>query len=263
MGMKYFNHMTSSAEDEKHEILIDKAGLAGYGAYWIVLEKVASQIRRESISTSLALSWRNWARYLRSSTKKSQFLLKSAQEAGLLQLTEEGSMVRVDIPNLLKYADEYTRKLRTNSRLTPDKLPTESGSPAVEPAVKIFLEDQNLKLSSSDDDHPPSKFSPNKFSPKDMMRLWNEGIEFYSKDREVLIPKIQKLTDERKKKALSRIKDCQIDEARWRSVINAVHQSAFLSGKSPSKDHVDWSANFDFVIRSQTVLMKILEGGYR
>ena len=259
--MKYFNHMTSSAEDEKHEILIDKAGLAGYGAYWIVLEKVASQIRRESISTSLALSWRNWARYLRSSIKKSQFLLRSAHEAGLLQLTEEGSMVRVNIPNLLKYADEYTRKLRTKSRLTPDKLPTESGSPAVEPAVpavKIFLEDQNLKLSSFDDDRPPNKFSPN-----DMMRLWNEGIEFYSKDWEVLIPKIQKLTDERKKKALSRIKDCQIDEARWRFVINAVHQSAFLSGKSPSKDHADWSANFDFVIRSQTVLMKILEGGYR
>ena len=119
-------------------------------------------------------------------------------------------------------------------------------------------ETETEKPSSSDDDRPP-----NKFSPKDMMRLWNEGIEFYSKDREVLIPKIQKLTDERKKKALSRIKDCQINEARWRSVINAVHQSAFLSGKSPSKDHADWSANFDFVIRSQTVLMKILEGGYR
>ena len=259
--MKYFNHMTSSAEDEKHEILIDKAGLAGYGAYWIVLEKVASQIRRESISTSLALSWRNWARYLRSSTKKSQFLLKSAQEAGLLQLTEEGSMVRVDIPNLLKYADEYTRKLRTNSRLTPDKLPTESGSPAVKPAVpavKIFLEDQNLKLSSSDDDHPPNKFSPN-----DMMRLWNEGVDFYKQDAYVVIPKIDEVTPERRKKALTRIKDCHIDEVKWRAIINAVHQSDFLSGKKPSEGHENWKADFDFVIKTKTHIVKILEGGYR
>jgi hypothetical protein len=132
--MKYFNHMTSSVEDQKHEKLIERAGLAGYGAYWIVLEKIASQIRPECVSTSLELSWRNWARHLRTSTQKAQVLLRFMDEARLVQLTEDGGLIKVDAPNILKYGDEYTKRLGIKSRQTPDKLPRVSGTPAV-PAV--------------------------------------------------------------------------------------------------------------------------------
>ena len=123
--------------------------------------------------------------------------------------------------------------------------------------LETYKEETENPSSSSDD--PP----PNGFSPNDMMRLWNDGVDFYAKDREVLIPKIQKLTDKRKKKALARIKDCQIDETRWRSVINTIHQSEFLSGKKPGKGHENWSADFNFTVESETTLTKILEGGYR
>jgi len=129
--MKYFNHMTSSVEDEKHEALIDRAGLAGYGAYWIVLEKVASQIRPEQVSTSLALTWRNWGRHLRVTTKTAQFLLRCMSDAGLISLSQVGDIVRVNVPNLLKYADEYSKKVGIKSRQTPEKVPSESGSPAL------------------------------------------------------------------------------------------------------------------------------------
>lgn len=132
--MKYVNHMSSSVEDEKHEALIDKCGLQGYGAYWIIAEKISSQIRPECVSTSLTLSWRNWARHLRVSTKTAQFLIRSMNVARLIFVTESGDLVKVDMPNLLKYADEYTRKLLTKSRQTPEKLPTDPGFPAV-PAV--------------------------------------------------------------------------------------------------------------------------------
>jgi len=103
----------------------------------------------------------------------------------------------------------------------------------------------------------------NGFSPDDMVRLWNEGIDFFAKDRKVIIPRIMKLTDDRRKKGWSRIKDCQIDEERWRTVINAVHQSEFLSGDKPSPGHAGWSANYDWVVRSQTTIVKILERGHR
>lgn len=132
--MKYVNHMSSSVEDEKHEVLIEKCGIEGYGAYWIIAEKIAAQIRPECVSTSLTLSWRNWARHLRTSTQKTQFLLRSMDGAKLINLYESGGSVKVDMPNILKYADEYTRKLLTKSRQTPDKIPTDPGFPAV-PAV--------------------------------------------------------------------------------------------------------------------------------
>jgi hypothetical protein len=136
--------MSSSVEDEKHEALIEKCGMEGYGAYWVVAEKIAAQIRPECVSTSLTLSWRNWARHLRTSTQKTQFLLRSMDEARLVLLTEINGSVKVDMPNILKYADEYTRKLLTKSRQTPDKLPTNTGSPAV-PALPAVPEEQDLK----------------------------------------------------------------------------------------------------------------------
>lgn len=129
--MKYVNHMSSSVEDEKHEALIDKAGLAGYGAYWIVAEKIAAQIRPEQVATSLALSWRNWARHLRTSTQKAQFLLRSAHAVGLIILTEQAGIAKVDMPNILKYADEYTKRVGIPSGHAREKLPRDSGTPAL------------------------------------------------------------------------------------------------------------------------------------
>lgn len=104
---------------------------------------------------------------------------------------------------------------------------------------------------------------PNGISPDDMARLWNEGIEFYSKEREVVIPTVKVLTPDRKKKALSRIKDSHITEEVWREVINAVHKSFFLSGDKPTEGHPSWCATFDFVIKSQSTIARILEGGYK
>lgn len=143
--MKYINHMTSSSDDEKHESLIEKCGMAGYGAYWVVVEKIAAQIRPECVSTSLTLSWRNWGRHLRTSPQQAQFWLRSMNCKQLIVLTEIDGVAKVDIPNILKYGDEYTKRLGINSRQTPDKLPTMSGLPAV-PAVQA-VQDQDQSLS--------------------------------------------------------------------------------------------------------------------
>jgi hypothetical protein len=129
--VKYLNHMSSSVEDQKHEALIDRAGLAGYGAYWIIAEKIAGQIRPEQVTTFLSLKWRNWARHLHVSTKSAQFLLRCMADARLILLRQDGDLVTIGMPNILKYADEYSRRLGINSRQTPDKLPSDSGFPAL------------------------------------------------------------------------------------------------------------------------------------
>jgi len=164
--MKYINHMTSSSDDEKHEALIEKCGMAGYGAYWVVAEKIAAQIRPECVSTSLTLSWRNWSRHLRvDDVRTTKYLINAIADAGLILLKiaqisptsalpggrsgarhrsishrSETEIVTIDMPNILKYGDEYTKRVGIKSRQTPDKLPTISGSPAL-PAL---LKDQSL-----------------------------------------------------------------------------------------------------------------------
>jgi hypothetical protein len=115
-------------------------------------------------------------------------------------------------------------------------------------------------LSSSPDDPPVP--SNGHFKPEDMARLWNEGIDFFEKEGPVLIPRVQRLTADRKKKAGARIRDCQIDEAKWKEIINLVHKSSFLSGERSAAGHENWKATFDFVIRSESSVTKIIEGGY-
>lgn len=155
-------------------------------------------------------------------------------------------------------------------RVGPDLLPNYSGvgpdllPPEVEVEVEVKGEvkgegEGKSGVALPDKSGPPP---PNGFSPDDMARLWNEGIEFFEKEGPVLIPKVLKLTPDRKKKAAARIRDCQVDEVKWKRIIDIVHHSPFLSGEKPGKGHEDWRADFDFTIKSESTLTKILEGGY-
>ena len=123
--------MTSSHDDEKHRAAMDLAGLQAYGAYWIICEKIAAQIRPECVSTSLQLSWKSWASSLQVDPRVARRLVRVIGESRLAIVEETDNGARVNIPNLLKYGDEYTKKVLKKSGQTPDKLPTMSGSPAV------------------------------------------------------------------------------------------------------------------------------------
>ena len=142
--MKYINHMTSSHDDEKHRAAMDVAGLEVYGAYWIVCEKIAAQIRPECVSTSLQLSWKSWASSLQVDPRVARRLVRVMGESKLCIVQETDSGARVDIPNLLKYGDEYTKKVLKRSGHCPDKVPTLSGTPAV-PALPAVPDKQDLK----------------------------------------------------------------------------------------------------------------------
>lgn len=157
------------------------------------------------------------------------------------------------------YLPSYPGPVQEKSGSSTGKVP-----PEVEPEVEVEPEpevepERDQKLSSPDKSGPPP---PNGFSPDDMARLWNEGIEFFEKEGPVLIPKVLKLTPDRKKKAAARIRDCQINELKWKRIIDIIHHSPFLSGEKPGKGHEDWKADFDFTIKSESTLTKILEGGY-
>jgi hypothetical protein len=132
--MKYINHMTSSHDDEKHQAAMDRAGLEVYGAYWIICEKIAAQIRPECVATSLQFSWKSWGSKLQVDPRVARRLIRVMGEVKLAIVKETDSGARVDIPNLLKYGDEYTKKVLRKSGQAPDNVPTNNGSPAV-PAV--------------------------------------------------------------------------------------------------------------------------------
>jgi hypothetical protein len=148
--------MTIAGEDEKTQSLRARHGLAGYGAYWLILEKIAVQIRPESISTSLTLSVRKWAQHVDMKPSWIRKVLSTGNELGLMRVTTQGELVTVDVPNILKYCDEYTRKVRRVSGQTPDKLRSKPGSPTLPTYLNQDLKPGPVDNSDNSQGAPPA-----------------------------------------------------------------------------------------------------------
>lgn len=127
--MRWFKHLSTSQDDEVMSELIDEFGPAGYGIFWIVLEKISLNcgVGNETTSRYSAKRWANFAgcsaQYLR---KVLRFLDERIPN---FCVEDDGRYITIDCPNILKYRDEYTQKKQRskdiNSGYTPD--PHESG----------------------------------------------------------------------------------------------------------------------------------------
>jgi len=121
-AVKWFRHMTVSHQDSKISRLLDSSGLAGYGAWWLVLEIIAGEMGKDDRKCWADHSLTRWSRFLDCHPNKVKSYLGSMQSAGLVDLEIVDDRYRVSVPNLLKYRDEYARKsghapesVRTNS----------------------------------------------------------------------------------------------------------------------------------------------------
>jgi len=130
--MKWFKHMTNSHNDEILSELIDEFGPAGYGVWWIILEVIATHMD-DTDRTSAKYSIKKWSNFCGISPKKFQKIVEFLKNRGRILVKKEENYLILDVPNLLKYRDDYSRKrkkstdkVRTNSGQTPDKVQKKS-----------------------------------------------------------------------------------------------------------------------------------------
>ncbi|MDQ7835498.1 MAG: hypothetical protein RDU24_08960 [Humidesulfovibrio sp.] len=141
--MRWFKHMTCSLRDPKIAQLIALKGMAGFGSYWAVLETIAEHVDERGI-TSASYPLRHWQRVLGMFHARHAFdMLRTMAELNLITLKinsntsptsselavnfdstspqhntnfdatscqQPGNLVFVDMPNILKFRDEWTRK---------------------------------------------------------------------------------------------------------------------------------------------------------
>lgn len=85
---------------------------------------------------------------------------------------------------------------------------------------------------------------------------YQEVIDLYNATCKDL-PKVEKLTDSRKRHIKARSKDLMKSKEDWVNLFERVNASDFLSGRS-----ANWRANFDWFVDSPTNMAKVLEGNY-
>lgn len=120
--MRWFKHLTDAHLDPKLCELRDLARnpLAAMGWYYWLLEIVAKECKENAAYVRLKRT--RWAKRMEQNAKTWDVNCTLCAKVGLINVTRDGDYVQIEIPNLLKYRDEYSRK----SGHAPDKLPTDS-----------------------------------------------------------------------------------------------------------------------------------------
>lgn len=93
----------------------------------------------------------------------------------------------------------------------------------------------------------------NRLKPARVVELWNAVCGD-------VLPRVSKLTDQRRRKVLARIAESKDrhSEDWWRSYFERIRASPFLCGSGSR----GWRADFDWAVRSEQVVVSVLEGKY-
>jgi hypothetical protein len=110
--VRWVKHMTCANRDEKITRLIDECGVAGYGIYWLIVEAVAESLDKNATAPVLTHSMKQWGRLLYSHPNRLRPVLDTIQQIGLMRLTQDRDRLSLELPNLLKYRDEYASRVK-------------------------------------------------------------------------------------------------------------------------------------------------------
>lgn len=124
--MRWFKHMTRSWDDEKLASLVEKHGLEGYGFYFRLVEIVAGNIDENSDSV-VTYSLRRWSELTAIFQPKVKKLCQVCSDLGLIEFELTGEKLKVAIPKIFKYRDEYSEKRAKGKKKNRDNIPTVPG----------------------------------------------------------------------------------------------------------------------------------------
>jgi hypothetical protein len=148
--MRWYKHQTRSHNDEKLEEIMHQFGLEGYGFWWLLLELVGAEMDT-SDKCELSYPLKAWARKLHCTPRKTTMFFSVFSEKTLILMEYDNinfiGKLKIKIPNLLKFRDEYSKK----SGVTPDKPGKKSGA-KIEIEIEKEIEKESKIIPSSGDE---------------------------------------------------------------------------------------------------------------
>lgn len=159
----------------------------------------------------------------------------------MIHLQKDHSGILLTISNYAKYQDKEADDGAIHGA---DEGPSEDHRGTTQEEGKEGKEDNNPPVvpQASNDREPSLK-------PEHVVEAWNDMAERCG------LPKVDRLTKERRRKLASRIRDHTVDD--FTEAIAAVGRSSWLRGEN----NRSWRANFDFFIRPDSIT-KLKEGTY-
>lgn len=125
--MKWFKHETDAKSSEKMACLIAEFGFEGYGRYWRILEIIAERMDKTE-RCWVELPETKWLEYLavrRPLFHRYLFVIGQLFNNKVITGCGKNPLIRIEIPNLLKKRDNYTKDLQVTCKKLPEILPLE------------------------------------------------------------------------------------------------------------------------------------------
>jgi hypothetical protein len=120
--MRYFEHHTDANEDPDMVYLLGQHGAAGYGVFWIIGEIIGHQVRSPDDPPEVRMLTATWARRCGVSMKKFHQIISTLNNQGKIELDLDGRFMTIRHDKILKYCDQWMKKLRRCSGSTPAAL---------------------------------------------------------------------------------------------------------------------------------------------
>lgn len=135
--MKWFKHDSDAGNDAKLRKLRIKYGAQGYGIYWYCLELIARNVEKHNLTFELEHDAELIADDFKLSGELVQEMMTYMVNLGLF----ENSQGVITCLKMSSRTDEYTAKLLSKIKNTPDKVPTKS----VESLTKSELKEEKRR----------------------------------------------------------------------------------------------------------------------
>ena len=125
--MRWIKHPSMFCRSPAMSDVLHIAGPAGYGAVWLILERIA-EVWDGQGEPSLRLSEKEWRNICRIPAKKLQNLFEILEEHAVIVVENDAGVLRLIAPILLELQDEWTSRVRKRAGVTPEQLGSHSGT---------------------------------------------------------------------------------------------------------------------------------------
>jgi len=127
--VRWLKHPTNFSRSAAMSEVREKCGPAGYGAFWMLFERIAENFDGNSQKSEpeLCISEKEWRNSCGLSAKKLHDLLNILQKHNVLFVKTSDLGLCLEAPILLRLQDESTRKARKNSEIVPESFRNDSG----------------------------------------------------------------------------------------------------------------------------------------
>ncbi len=120
--MRWLKHLSQAHADPEVNALLEEYGPEPYGAWWLIIEHIATPMERDRMLPEVTHSEQSWAGIIHVSRKNVRRIFQILTVHRLIRCSTIDGKIKISVPNILKFKDEYTKKSGQTPASNPESV---------------------------------------------------------------------------------------------------------------------------------------------